>query len=111
MWLLDANVDVHLAPLLAEFGVACDTAANRGWKALENGNLVTAAVAAGFDCILTRDRAFAESASRALLPHLEFALVILRLAQGPWPQYRQSFLQAWSSSPIRPMAGRLIHWP
>jgi predicted nuclease of predicted toxin-antitoxin system len=66
MWLLDANVDVHLAPLLNEFGVACDIAANRGWKALENGDLVAAAVAAGFDCILTRDQAFAESAARAL---------------------------------------------
>jgi hypothetical protein len=59
MWLLDANVDVHLAPLVSQFGVASDTAANRGWKALENGNLVTAAVAVGFDCILTRDQAFA----------------------------------------------------
>jgi len=66
MWLLDANVDVHLAPVLREFGVSCDTAANRGWKALENGELVAAAMAAGFDCIVTRDRGFAESAARAL---------------------------------------------
>ena len=102
---------MHLKPLLSQFGIACDTAANRGWKALENGNLVTAAVAAGFDCILTRDQAFAESATRALLSHREFALVILRLAQRPWPQYRQAFLESWSLSPIRPLAGQLIQWP
>ena len=104
MWLLDANVDVRLAPLLSQFGVACDTVANRGWKALENGNLVTAAVAVGFDCILTRDQAFAESAAGALLSHPKFALVILRIAQRPWPQYRQV-------SPIRPLPGQLIQWP
>ena len=34
MWLLDANMDVHLAAVLAEFGIRCDTAGNRGWKAL-----------------------------------------------------------------------------
>jgi len=35
MWLLDANMDVHLVQTLNELGVSCDTAANRGWKALE----------------------------------------------------------------------------
>jgi hypothetical protein len=29
-------------------GVTSDTAANRGWKALSNGDLVPAAVTAGF---------------------------------------------------------------
>jgi hypothetical protein len=66
MWLLDANMDVHLVAVLGEFGIRCDTAANRGWKALSNGDLVAAAVAAGFHCLLTRDRLFGESASRAL---------------------------------------------
>jgi hypothetical protein len=40
MWLLDANMDVHLVKTLNELGVSCDTAANRGWKALSNGELV-----------------------------------------------------------------------
>ena len=62
MWLLDANVDVHLVPVLKEFGIPCDTAASRGWKALANGQLVAAAVVAGFDCILTRDRLSRQSA-------------------------------------------------
>src|SRR5450432_927607 len=46
MWLLDANMDVHLVDLLSHFGVNSDTAANRGWKALSNGQLVAAAVTA-----------------------------------------------------------------
>ena len=47
MWLLDANVDVHLVALLTEFGIQSETAASRGWKDLSNGELVAAAVAAG----------------------------------------------------------------
>jgi hypothetical protein len=35
MWLLDANMDIHLALLLKGLGISCDTA-NRGWKALSN---------------------------------------------------------------------------
>jgi len=111
MWLLDANVDIHLAPLLSQFGIPCDTAANRGWKGLENGKLVAAAVAAGFHCILTRDQGFAESAAQALLSYPQFALIVLRLAQTPWPQYRGTFLEAWAVSPIQPVAGQLIQWP
>jgi hypothetical protein len=53
MWLLDANMDVHLASVLTGFGIDCDTAGNRGWKALSNGDLVKAAVDAGFRCLLT----------------------------------------------------------
>ncbi len=33
MWLLDANMDVHLASVLTGLGIDCDTAGNRGWKA------------------------------------------------------------------------------
>jgi hypothetical protein len=52
MWLLDANMldanmDVRLTGVLAKFGLACETAADRGWKALSNGQLVAAAVANG----------------------------------------------------------------
>jgi hypothetical protein len=44
MWLLDANLDVHLVGLLRGYEIDCDTAENRGWKALRNGDLVAAAV-------------------------------------------------------------------
>ena len=68
MWLLDVKMGVHLVQTLNELGVSCDTAANRGWKALSNGELVSAAVAARFTCLLTRDQMFGESAARALKP-------------------------------------------
>ena len=87
MWLLDANMDVHLVqPLggrfqtLRELGVSCDTAANRGWKALSNGELVAAAAATGFTSLLTRDHLFGESAA-----------------------HQEQFDE--------PVAGTLIHWP
>lgn len=64
MWLLDANMDVHLVAVLADLGVASDTAASRGWRTLSDGDLVAAAAAASFDCLLTRDQLFGESASR-----------------------------------------------
>jgi hypothetical protein len=50
MWLLDANMDVHLVSVLTGFKIPCDTAGKRGWKALSNGDLVSAAVNAGFHC-------------------------------------------------------------
>ena len=48
MWLLDANLDVHVVELLRNLRIDCDTAENRGWKALRNGELVAAAANAGF---------------------------------------------------------------
>ncbi len=111
MWLLDGNMDVHLVPVLTEFGIQCDTAANRGWKALSNGDLVAEAAAAGFRCLLTRDELFGKSASRALKSFPQFAVVVISLPQQRWRQYRERFLEAWAASPIRPAPGRLIHWP
>ena len=67
MWLLDANMDVHLTSVLTGLGISCETAGSRGWKTLSNGDLVKAAMDAGFGCMLTRDRLFGESASAAAL--------------------------------------------
>lgn len=111
MWLLDANMDVHLEGVLEEYGVPCDTAGNRGWKALSNGDLVASAAAAGFRCLLTRDRLFGESASRALKLFPGFAVVVVGLPQLPWRQYREQFVAAWAESPIQPIPGQLNHWP
>ena len=66
MWLLDVNVPKQLAEVLRGYGVEVETADTRGWAGLVNGSLVEASVAAGFVCVLTRDRLFSESASRAL---------------------------------------------
>jgi hypothetical protein len=35
-----ASVDVHLAAVFQQWGIPCDTAAERGWKALANGELM-----------------------------------------------------------------------
>jgi hypothetical protein len=111
MWLLDANMDVHLVGVLADFDVSSATAASRGWKALSNGDLVAAASAGGFECLLTRDQLFGESASRALESFPQFAVVVVNLPQQASPQYRDRFRAAWAESPIQPVAGRLTRWP
>ena len=110
MWLLDANMDVHLASVLTGLGIHCDTAAKRGWKALSNGDLVRAAVDAGFRCLLTRDRLFGESASHALKSFPQFAVVVVNIPQRPWAEYREQFVARWTKLPIEPVAGRLIDW-
>ena len=111
MWLLDANMDVHLARTLNELGVSCETAASRVGKALSNGDLVAAAVAAGFTCLLTRDQLFGESAARGLKTFPRFGVVIVDLPQQRWPAYQEQFVAAWSMRPIEPVAGTLVNWP
>jgi hypothetical protein len=111
MWLLDANMDVHLVSVLTGFKIVCDSAGKRGWKALSNGDLVSLAAAAGFRCLLTRDQLFGESASRALKQFPQFAVVVVNVPQRPWAQYREAFLALWREHPIEPIAGRLIQWP
>lgn len=111
MWLLDANMDVHLVELLAEFQIRCDTAGARGWRMLSNGDLVKAAAAAGFECLLTRDRLFGEAASRALRLYPHFAVVVVNVRQQPWPTYREEFLRLWRQRPVEPVPGKLVPWP
>ena len=111
MWLLDANMDVHLASVLTGLGIDCDTAGNPGWKALSNGDLVRAAVDAGFGCLLTRDHLFAESVSRALKSFPRFAVVVVGIPQRRWPEYREQLVTLWTERPIEPIPGCLIDWP
>ena len=111
MWLLDANMDVHLVAVLGDYGITSDTAASRGWKALSNGDLVAEAVAAWFDCLLTQDRLFGESASRALRSFPRFAVVVVCLPQQHWRPYRDRFMAGWADSPIQLVPGRLTLWP
>ena len=82
-----------------------------GWKALSNGDLVAAAVAGAFECLLTRNQLSGESAAHALGAFPQFAVVVVNLPQQPSQQYRDRFLAAWAESPIRPIGGRLIRCP
>lgn len=95
MWLLDANIDIRVVEVLAEFGIKSRTAKSLGWRELSNGDLVSAAVAAQFTCLLTRDGLFAESAARAVRQFPDLALVVVRLPQQKWPAYGASFRSAW----------------
>src|SRR6266545_316551 len=104
-------MDVRLVRVLAAYGVVSDSAILRGWGRLENGQLVSAAVAGGFTCLPTRDRLFAESAAKALKEHADFAVVIVRLPQKPWAEYEPQFRRAWESEPISPSPGKMVGWP
>jgi hypothetical protein len=111
VWLLDANIDIKICALLAEFGIPSDSAESRGWKHLSNGQLVSAAVASGFTCLLTRDQLFAESASRALKQFRQFAVVLIQLDQRKRPEYLELFRAAWMRHAIRPKPGSTVVWP
>ncbi len=111
MWLLDTNLDIHLVELLRRLQIDCDTAESRGWKALRNGELVAAAVSAGFDTLLTRDRLFAESASRAWRNFPSLSVVVITLPQLPSARYIASFEAEWIASPIQPQPGKIVAWP
>jgi hypothetical protein len=94
MWLLEANMDVHLTDLLRGYGIRSEAATRRGWARLTNGELVAAAGKAGFTCVLTQDRFFAKSAARGLELHPELCIVVVCLAQRPWREYLEQFHKA-----------------
>lgn len=110
-WLLDVNVPAQLVSMLAGFGVDAETAAERGWKELTNGTLLEAASNAGFTAILTRDRLFGESASKAFKRFPAIALVVVTLPQAPASDFLSAFSTAWSNLVIRPVPGTTISWP
>ncbi len=112
MWLLDHNLPRQLYEVFKEsIKIPVETANNRNWEALENGELVRAAVAGGFSCILTKDVRFRDSASKTLLFYPNFSIVLITLKQQRGPLYAKAFLSSWSAAPIQPVPGRLVIWP
>jgi predicted nuclease of predicted toxin-antitoxin system len=111
MWLLDKNVPIQLIGLLGELGIEAVTADAKNWGALKNGELVSAAVADGISCIVTRDRLFAESAAKAIRLHASLSIVLLTLTQARAPVFLEAFSAAWSSAPILTVPGSLVRWP
>ena len=111
MWLLDANMPVQLVALLQDLAIEADTAAGRGWNALSNGSLVSAAARAKFTVLLTRDRLFGEAAAAALRTYPDFCVVRVTLPQLRAAAFMQAFRAAWQQAPITPAPGRLIEWP
>ena len=111
MWLLDSNIPKKLTLVLSGLGVESATAQSRGWGNLSNGSLVKAAATAGFSCLLTRDRLFAESASGALRSFPTFSVVVVTLPQLREPLFLEAFRAAWQRAPIRPVGGEISSWP
>jgi predicted nuclease of predicted toxin-antitoxin system len=111
MWLLDKNVPIQLSDALNERGISAVTAEAKDWGALTNGDLIAVAVAAGISCILTRDRLFAQSASKAFKVHTALAVVILVLPQLRAQPFLDAFSWAWAEQAIDPRPGESIFWP
>ncbi|HYA40660.1 MAG TPA: DUF5615 family PIN-like protein [Syntrophobacteraceae bacterium] len=111
MWLLDVNMPRQLRALLADLGITAETANARGWGTLVNGDLLEAASASGFECLLTRDRLFGQSVSRHLKRYPNFAIVLVLLPQVRAPQFLASFKAAWEKTPIAPTPGQVQSWP
>jgi predicted nuclease of predicted toxin-antitoxin system len=111
MWLLDVNMPRRLTSLLRELGIESATAQSRGWDSLSNGKLLDAAAAAGFSCLLTRDRLFGESASRTLKRFREFAIVLVTLQQLRERAFLDAFRDAWHTHAMSPIPGRITSWP
>jgi len=111
MWLLDVNMPRKIAGFLGERRIVAQSAEDRGWGGLTNGALVEAAAEAGFRCILTRDRLFAESAARALKKFPEFSAVLVTIPQLRGAEFLRHFGSAWADKPIEPTAGRITLWP
>ena len=78
---------------------------------LPTGLLAEAAFGAGFRVILTRDRLFGESASRALGALPELAVVVVTLSQARAAAYLSEFRARWEQRPIEPVAGGVVEWP
>ena len=111
MWLLDANMPVQLVALLQDLAIEADTAAGRGWNALSNGSLVSAAAQAKFTVLLTRDRLFGEAAAAAFRTYPDSCVVRVTLPQMRAAAFMQAFRAAWQKGPITPAPGRMIEWP
>lgn len=79
--LFDQGTPVPIRPFLK--GHAVRTAAEQGWDKFRNGDLMTAAEAAGFDLFLTTDKNMRYQQN---LAGRKIAIVVL--GQQQWPQLR-----------------------
>lgn len=111
MWLLDEGLPVSLHKCLKNLKVEVETVEFRGWKGLRNGKLVTVAAEAGFTCILTKDRLFAQDAKKALVANPKMAVVLVLLSQVPREKYVKNFELNWKKSKLVPAPGQVTEWP
>jgi hypothetical protein len=79
--LFDQATPVPIRPFLIGHGVS--TAAREGWSELDNGHLLEAAEAAGFDVLLTTDTNIRYQQN---LEGRKIAIVVIRTQQ--WPELK-----------------------
>lgn len=111
MWLLDEGLPVPLYKCLRSLGVEVETVEFRNWKGLRNGNLVSMAAEAGFNCILTKDTLFSQDAKKSLFVYPKIAVVLILLPQMPREKYIKTFEEHWNKAKIVPLEGQVIEWP
>ena len=102
--LFDQGTPVPLREALV--GHAVETAYERGWSLLSNGDLLTVAEAASFDVLLATDRN---------LPHQQdlssYPIAILVLPTTRWPQIAQHVAEiADALASIRPGQYQEVTW-
>ena len=110
-WLLDHNLPKQIAAFLTKAGIECNWTSSEGWEKLSNGELVRTAIAAGYECLLTNDRKFANSAGNALTKNPNFSVVEITLTQAPKREFMKSFEIAWNKANISPAPACVIKWP
>jgi predicted nuclease of predicted toxin-antitoxin system len=79
--LFDHNIPVPLRYSLRNCAV--ETAGERGWQRLTNGELLDAAEAEGFDILLTADKGFQHQ-----LNLMDRRTAIVILSRGNWPDVK-----------------------
>ena len=62
-------------------------------------------------CIITRDGLFGQSANHALKVYPDIAVVVVTLPQRRRGPYLAAFKNAWSSTPMVPVKGKVVYWP
>jgi len=110
MWLLDVNVPRQLKGLLTDLGVPAETANERGWGTLLNGEPLEAAARSGFTCLLTRDQLFGKTVSKNLKRYPAFSVVVVMLPLVRASQFLSSFKASWEKKPISPVPGQVQLW-
>ena len=106
--LVDHNLPPGVAGLLNEHGLVCSTAKSNGWDALTNGQLIEAAVKAGFEGIVTKDIRLHLDGEVSLRKYPTFAIVIVKLQQMKKRQYLERFAVELSQRKFVPVAGKII---
>jgi predicted nuclease of predicted toxin-antitoxin system len=110
-WLLDHNLPKQLAEFLRTKGIECSWTSAEGWQTLANGALVRAASDAGYVCLLTNDRKFANAAGNALTKNPSFSVIEITIPQAPKVEFLNAITIAWAEAPIEPQSSKVVKWP